>query len=180
MLEVHHSRPSRKKAATTSDARRWIWPLPKIDGQRPSIVGAEIDPRRPHIGYAIAKRLPRFIPVFAPRDGVIAFAGKVTIECEGKTFDRHQLWLDHGGGWSTRYGNLEHMFATPTDRYAHGRKARVRAGDVLGYASASPLELWFELWRTDEHGIGPVEVTEYLPTWIALPWSKDPDNQAAA
>ncbi|HEU0029887.1 MAG TPA: M23 family metallopeptidase [Kofleriaceae bacterium] len=147
---------------------------------RPSILPDPIDARRPNVGYETTKPLPRFVPVFAPHDGVILYAGKITITCEDKTFNRYQLWIDHGGGWATRYANLEHVFATPTDRFDRGRKARVRAGDVIGYANPSPLELGFELWRCDDETFGPIEPHDYMHTWIALPWSEHPDNQVAA
>jgi murein DD-endopeptidase MepM/ murein hydrolase activator NlpD len=169
-----------KRKARLDQARPWIWPLPKIDDLRPTIFDNATDKGRPFLGYDSARVLPRFVPVFAPRDGVIGFAGKVTVTCQGRTHDRHQLWLDHGEEWTTRYGNLEHVFATPTDRYERGRKARVRAGDVLGYACPSPLELQFELWRRDVHGFGPADLTEHLRSWIALPWTEHPDNQIAA
>lgn len=181
MLDFHTTRDSRtKRPKTTTDVRHWVWPLPKIDDLRPSLLSDAIEAQHRSVGYETTKPLPRFVPVFAPHDGVISFAGKSTITCEGRTFNRYQLWLDHAGGWATRYGNLEHMFATPTDRYATGRRARVRKGDVLGYASPSPLELWFELWRHDEHGFTAVDLADYLRTWTALPWSEHPDSQAVA
>ncbi len=181
MLDLHTTQDRRKKRpTTTTDTRHWIWPLPKIDDLRPTLLLDTVGARCSNLGYETTKALPRFVPVFAPHDGTISFAGKVTITSEGKTFNRHQLWLDHAGGWATRYGNLEHMFATPTHRYACERKARVRAGDVLGYASPSPLELWFELWRREDHAFGPVDLTDHTHAWVALPWSEHPDNQVAA
>ncbi|MBX3156780.1 MAG: M23 family metallopeptidase [Deltaproteobacteria bacterium] len=117
-----------------------------------------------------------FVPVLAVQDGVITYAGGVTIECAGKKVRRYSIALDHPGGWSTRYGDLEHMFSMPVDRFAKRRKQRVRAGDVLGYASRDPVHVGFELWRCDDEGCGPVDPAKYLRDWLVRPWSDTPDQ----
>lgn len=150
---------------------RWTWPLPQIDDLRPTVLLDRTDARRPALGYRTARTLPRFVPVLAAHDGTITYAGKVAATC--------QVCLDHAHGWTTRYTNLEHMLATPTDRDGRARRARVRAGDVLGYVTR-PHELGFELWRRGEPSVDSTVLRELMHAWVALRWTEYPDQRVAS
>jgi hypothetical protein len=111
--------------------RAWVWPLPRLDGAAPCI----IEPAREHpppdgfaIGYSGRSSSPSLGPVFAAQDGVVTYA----ISTAGGS----ALCIDHVGGWSTHYAELEHLLARPTDRFRHRRKERVRAAT----SSATPVE----------------------------------------
>ncbi|MCX5748321.1 MAG: hypothetical protein NT062_38200 [Proteobacteria bacterium] len=71
------------------------------------------------------------------------------------------------------------MLAVPTDRFARRRKARVRAGDVLGYASRPSLVVRFELWRLDDNGYAAIDPAELMRRWHVLPWSDAPSADDA-
>jgi hypothetical protein len=72
------------------------------------------------------------------------------------------------------------MFSLPVDRFARRRKQRVRAGEILGHASRSPLRLAFELWRTDDDSYAPVDPAEHMREWRVMPWNEAPvDNERA-
>ncbi len=181
MFDIATTRISHSHARNAPDVRPWIWPLPKIDDRTPTIrsLTCGVHPYA-ELAYEGGDPALRFVPVFAVQDGVITFAGKVTSRCEGKTFARYSMCLDHAGGWSTRYGDLEHMFSVCVDRFARRRKQRVRAGDILGYASRSPLRLPFELWRADDDHYGPVAPEQHMRNWLVLPWSDTPTARRQA
>lgn len=175
MFDTATTRSIRKQPRNAPDVHPWIWPLPKIEGRRPTLQ-IRTSGMHPYaeIKYDGSDPDERFVPVLAAHDGVITFAGKVTTTRGGKDVVRYSMCLDHADGWSTRYDDLEHMFSLAVDRYARRRKQRVRAGDVLGYASRSPLVLPFELWRCGEESYGPVDPSEYMHSWIVLPWNAQP------
>jgi murein DD-endopeptidase MepM/ murein hydrolase activator NlpD len=147
----------------------WIWPLPELNGAQPRLL-RHTDPERVDVdlGYRDTTRLPRFVPVFAARDGVVALAGKLV----GGDFG---VALDHPGGWCTQYAGIEHMFVAATNR--RRRKTRVRAGDVLGYArGSSPLRIRFALLRLTDETNDEFEVIDpsCLSCWLRLPWQDEP------
>jgi hypothetical protein len=148
-------------------SRPWVWPLPRLDGLAPSIVtptrGSPLD--HVEIGYPGRASSPGLVPVFAAQDGIVAYAGK-----RGSP----TLCLDHAGGWSTEYTELEHVLAMPTDRFRRRRKARVRAGDVLGHARRSSLGIGFALVRLTDDGCSTVDPAEWMHTWSVLPWFAEP------
>lgn len=120
--------------------------------------------------------MPDRVPVFAVRDGEITYAAK-----EGHAY---AMVIDHGNGWATFYGHLEHMFASETTIKGRRRcTQRVKAGDILGWVG-SPNErgfkrLRFELWTFDEDGeLSAVNPRGELSRWRALPWSEDRFAQA--
>lgn len=181
MLDFATSRTFNTHPRKSPEVRPWIWPLPKIGEHTPTI-RSFTSGEHPYaeIAYEGGDPALRFVPVFAVQDGVITFAGKTTITSEGKTVARYSMCLEHAGGWSTRYGDLEHMFSMSVDRFARRRKQRVRAGDILGYASRSPLRLPFELWRGDEDHFGPVAPEHHMRNWLVLPWSDAPSAREQA
>lgn len=125
-------------------ARPWIWPLPRLDGVAPCILGSAGEPVQDDVelGYPDRSAAPGLVPVFAAREGVVTFAGTAA---EGRT-----ICLDHAGGWSTQYAGLAHVLTRPTDRFRQRRKERVQAGDVIGHAPSS-LRIRFSLSRWSEH-----------------------------
>jgi murein DD-endopeptidase MepM/ murein hydrolase activator NlpD len=187
MFDIATTRTFHAQPRGERQLRPWIWPLPRI-GDREPIVRSTNSDQRPHalITYAGTTSAQGYLPVFAVHDGVITFAGKTTVTSGGATLVRYSMCLDHAGGWSTRYGDLEHMFSMPVDRFARRRKQRVRAGDILGYANRSPVSLAFELWRSDDEAHKPIDPAKHMRDWLVLPWHEAPitdehalDRQAA-
>lgn len=176
-----------------------VFPMPVLDGQSPVMLvfdqhdrGVEIAYERdptprdtPRVRLASREtalyRIPRFVPVFAAGDGRIVYARK--------HLDGHTMLVEHRGGFLSYYGRLEHMFATPSDRRPQ-REARVAAGDILGYATASiattlrPLR--FELWRCNrEQDYETIDPLRFVHRWRLLRWSQTrakprPPSQPAA
>lgn len=147
--------------------RTWVWPLPRLDGIAPRILppskGAAAD--RIELGYPGRSSAPAFVPVFAARDGVIAFVGRA----EG----RPTICLDHAGGWSTQYAELAHVLAMRTDRFQRRRKVRVRAGDVLGHARPDALRVRFALGQLVDGEWSLVDPADAMLTWALVPWFTD-------
>jgi murein DD-endopeptidase MepM/ murein hydrolase activator NlpD len=143
----------------------WVWPLPRLDGIAPCIVQQPLA-RAPTDGVAIGYPGRAFshglVPVFAAGDGVITYAGRT--EC-GST-----LCLDHVGGWSTQYSELEHLLARPTDRFRRRRKERVRAGDIIGYARRTPPQIRFGLSQFNGDECAVRDPAAWIPEWSLLPW----------
>lgn len=155
--------------------RSWVWPLPRLDGAAPGI----IEPAREHsppdgiaIGYPGRSSSPCLVPVFAAQDGVVTYAGSTA---SGST-----LCIDHVGGWSTHYSELEHLLARPTDRFRRRRKERVRAGDVVGHARRATLRIRFGLSRLTEDGCIEQDPASWMPAWSMLPWFAEPALRVVA
>ena len=92
----------------------WVWPLPRLDRVAPCIV-EPVDGLRPDgidLGYSDRSSSPELVPVFAACCGVITYAGT--------SRGSPTVCIDHAGGWSTTYADLEHVLATPTDRFRIG------------------------------------------------------------
>jgi murein DD-endopeptidase MepM/ murein hydrolase activator NlpD len=144
--------------------RSWVWPLPRLDGVAPCIMRSAfaltLDSLA--IGYPDRSSSPGLVPVFAAQDGVVTYARS--------TVGGSTLCIDHMGGWSTQYSELEHLLARPTDRFRRRRKERVRAGDVIGHAARSTLQIRFGLSRlTDEESVEQ-DPDSWMSTWSMLPW----------
>lgn len=155
--------------------KRWIWPLPRLDGVAPSIVCPLGEPRRDRaidIGYHGRNASPTLVPVFAAQDGIITYAAR-TDRCA-------TICLDHAGSWSTQYEELEHLLVMSTDRFRSRRKNRVRAGDVLGHARRASLRIRFALSQLTDAKWVAVEPAELMHTWSVLPWFADPSPDTAA
>jgi len=163
-----------KHAASAEPVKPWIWPLPRLDSAHPCILPLH-DPARAdglvQLGYHDRSSSSDFVPVFAPQDGVIAYAVRTDL---GAT-----LCLDHPGGWSTEYSGLETVLALSTDRYSRRRKVRVRAGDVLGYLRRS-LRLDFGLSRAVDGERTSVDPSTVIHTWIAQPWFAKPASRVGS
>jgi murein DD-endopeptidase MepM/ murein hydrolase activator NlpD len=158
--------------ANAVDYRRpWGWPLPRLDGVAPCIITSTKGslPDHVEIGYPGRASSPSLVPVFAAQDGIVTYAS---------TRGRPTLCLDHAGGWSTQYAELEHVLAVPTDRYRGRRKARVRAGDVLGHARRSPLGIHFALFRLTDGRSVTLHPAAWMHTWSVLPWFAEPTAPA--
>jgi hypothetical protein len=146
-------------------AHAWVWPLPIIDGRPPEVIDrtpSHPDRRDAVLGYEGHEALPRFIPVFAVRDGAVRYAGT--------TANGLAVSLEHKGGWCTQYSGFEHMFAIPT--CCRHRTQRLRAGDVLGYIGRNSPEFRFELATlSEEDGYLPIDPSQRMRRWALLPWS---------
>ncbi|HTR56468.1 MAG TPA: M23 family metallopeptidase [Kofleriaceae bacterium] len=175
-----------------------VWPLPELNGRAPVILRAW-QPREPGVKLAYARRdaddliatyppdsphgtaahfMPSSIPVFCVNDGEVIHAGEMLEH-------GHLAIVDHGNGWATYYGNLEHLFVTPTK---HLRKpVYVKAGDALGFAGSTRPNgfkcLHFELWRSEKNMFVDTEPTQYMRDWRVLPLRSaylTPDEPRAA
>src|ERR1043165_4397100 len=85
-------------------ARSWVWPLPRLDGLAPCIIepsSACPAPGSIAIGYPGRSSSHHLVPVFAVQDGFVTYARG---GANGST-----ICIDHAGGWSSNYGELEHL-----------------------------------------------------------------------
>lgn len=163
-----------------------VFPMPVVGGQSPVLLVFDQRDRGVEIAYErhptprdtprvrLASRgtslywIPRFVPVFAVGEGKIVYARK--------HLDGHTILVEHRGGWLSYYGRLEHMFATPSDRRPQ-REARVAAGDILGYATASEATalrpLRFELWRCNrEQDYDTIDPLRFVHRWRLPRWDE--------
>ena len=147
--------------AKPADDRHWYWPLPRLAGEAPRVIRHANDDRCGiDLGYERLAFTELFIPVYAARAGLVSFAARVK--------SGFALTIDHGK-WSTHYAHMEQMFVAPTTVRTK-RRARVRAGDVIGYAGRDPNHVRFELWRwTSRDGFVPVSAAFALREWLVLP-----------
>jgi hypothetical protein len=145
--------------------RSWVWPVPRLDGIAPHI----LEPAASHaaldgvvIGYPGRSFSPNLVPVFAAQDGVVTYAGTTAT---GST-----LCIDHEGGWSTHYSELEHLLTRPTDRFRRRRRERIRGGDVIGHVRRSTLQMRFALWQLNGDECTVQDPTAHMLGWLLLPW----------
>jgi murein DD-endopeptidase MepM/ murein hydrolase activator NlpD len=156
------TRFSLRDDAKPADDNHWFWPLPRLAGEHPQIIAHANDERLGvDLGYARFPHDGLFVPVYAVQAGTISYAARVT--------SGFALTIDHGGVWSTHYAHLAQMFVTPT-LGRRRRRARARAGDVIGYAARAPNHVRFELWRwTSRDGFVPVRASLFMREWSTLP-----------
>lgn len=153
--------------------RSWVWPLPRLDGAAPCIIELAREYPPPDglaIGYRGRSSSADLVPVFAAQDGVVTYAGS---NASGST-----LCIDHLGGWSTHYSELEHLLTRPTDRFRRRRKERVRAGDVIGHASRTTLQIRFGLSRLTDEACVELDPASWMSAWSMLPWFAEPTPRA--
>jgi murein DD-endopeptidase MepM/ murein hydrolase activator NlpD len=153
-----------ENAVSVEPAKRWIWPLPRLDGINPAIIPTHEQARTDglvQIGYPDRTSSPEFVPVFAPQDGIIKYAVRAK---HGTT-----LCLDHPAGWSTQYSEFVHVLALAADRSRRRRNVRVRAGDVLGHVRSS-LRIRFGLSRLVNGDWVVIDPAEVVHTWSLQPW----------
>lgn len=142
---------------TTTIEPPWTWPLPRLD-QSPTILSV-----RDHaaiLGYERGLAGQSIVTVLAAADGEIAFAER--------TSRGFLVSVDHVDGWSTHYSELAYMLASPTDRFRGRRKARVRAGDPLGFTGSGCARIVFEIWRRTSGGHAPMDPSGVLRTAALL------------
>lgn len=150
----------------------WVWPLPRLDGIAPCILAsADQHADGVEIGYHERAFSPSLVPVFAVQDGIVPYA------CMG--VDGATLCIDHPGGWSTHYSELQHLLTRPTDRFRRRRKERVRAGDVIGHARRSALRIRFGLSRLGEDCCVAQDPAAWMTEWTVLPWFAEPTPRIA-
>lgn len=147
--------------AKPSEDPHWFWPMPRLAGEEPRIIAHANDDRLGvDIGYDNLAFAELFVPVFAVSSGTVSYAARVR--------SGWAVTIDHGR-WSTHYAHLERMFVTPT-LGRRRRRARVHAGDVIGYAARSPNHVRFELWRwTSRDGFIPALAAPRMRDWLYLP-----------
>ncbi|GEM_PF-3716787 len=91
--------------------------------------------------YAVDFAMPADTPVVAAADGVVAaITWEIGLPADKHLGDALVIYLDHGGGWLTRYVHLSGITVQEGQR--------VRRGEIIGYAGATGTErahLHFEL-----------------------------------
>ena len=144
---------------------QWIWPLPRL-GRNP--IAKRISDRM--LAVDISYPDPQcpdqlFVDVHAAQAGLVSFAAQT-----GHGFT---VSLEHDG-WTTHYDHLDRLFVDPTLGRRQRRRARVRRGDVIGYAAQSPLHIRFGLCRwTDEHAYVPADPVAHMKDWVVTPTADD-------
>ena len=170
-VQSKRTRTLRPDARPIEDGR-WIWPLPRLAGEKPTII-AHNDGYAIDVGYEHVDFGELFVPVCAAQFGTITFSERTSNGCA--------VTIDHDGRWSTHYAHLREMFVVRTlpDRR---NRVRVRAGEVIGYAARSPIHVRFELWqRTNERGLSPVIAAPRMRDWLVLPqFEPQPTNSTKA
>ncbi len=148
--------------AKPSNEAHWFWPLPRLAGESPRIIKHANDERGGlDVGYDRMGFSELYVPVFAARSGTVSFAAHVK--------SGYAVTIDHGGVWATHYAHLDRMFVTPT-LGRRRRRARVRAGEVIGYAAREPSHVRFELWKwSARDGFAPFDATTMMHKWLVLP-----------
>lgn len=140
----------------------WRWPLQRL-GDRDPIVLAEVGDERKAVLLGYESRpfdAELYVPVHAAQEGDVMFAGE--------TKSGFAISLDHGRrGWATYYAHLSRTFVAPCYGQRGRKRQRVCAGDVIGYAAKSPIQIRLELWNwTDDLGFVPVDPVAQLGAWI--------------
>jgi murein DD-endopeptidase MepM/ murein hydrolase activator NlpD len=152
----------------------WRWPLARIADRDPLIVARLDDDRR---GVLLGYERRHFdtelhVPVHAAQEGEIMFAAP--------TSSGFAVSIDHGAcGWATHYAQMSKMFVA--SQVGRRKRRHVYAGDVIGYAAKSPIQIRFELWQwTDERGFVPVDPIEQMTRWAGpLESAREPALEAA-
>lgn len=178
----HPMMHTRKRAAwrLMPDARPqpqpWRWPLQRLGDRDPMLIEEVGDERRAVLlGYdARPFDAELYVPVYAAQEGDVMFAGE--------TKSGFAISIDHGRrGWATYYAHMSRMFAAPYYGQARRKRQHVYAGDVIGYAAKSPIQIRFELWNwTDDRGFVPVDPIEQM-TFMCGPLltARETQKQAA-
>ena len=119
--------------------------IPPVKGIVTSYFGARRWRGRIHAGLDIAA--PPGSPVQAPADGVVVVAGPYP-------YYGNVVFLDHGGGFSTRYGHLARADVKVGDR--------VERGDIIGRVGATGLATGSHLHYEVRVNNVPVDPYNYL------------------
>lgn len=140
----------------------WVWPLPRLSGDNPKVIAHLNDDRGGvDVGYERVNFEGLFVPVYAAQGGTVSYAQRTSSGCA--------ISIEHGGRWCTHYAHLKDMFVVPTHP-GRTKRARVRAGEVIGYAAADPIHIRFELWKwTNEDGFVPDITALRMQDWQVLP-----------
>lgn len=159
-------------------AQPWRWPLARLGNRDPLVLAEGVNGDRlgVDLGY---EPMPfdreLYVPVYAAQDGAVAIA----TETKSDFF----VCIEHGyRTYGTTYAQMSKMFVTPYYGQTHRKRQRVRGGDVIGYATKSPITVRFELWKwNDEDGYAAIDPIAQLAEWVA-PLARPasiPDKQAA-
>lgn len=141
----------------------WRWPLQRLGDRDPIVLAEHVaaDRRGVELGYDTRPfDAELYVPVYAAQEGDVMFAGE--------TKSGFAVSIDHGKrGWATYYAHMSRMFVAPYYGQRDRKRRRVYAGDVIGYAAKSPIQIRFELWNwTDDRGFVSVDPIAQLAAWI--------------
>lgn len=156
----------------TATAHAWRWPLPRLDGEEPRILSAwhaGRDDGLVVLGYPLRTESRERVPVLAPADGALTYAGRTAL---GAT-----VCLSHVGGLASLVSGLETLLVPTTDQTP--RRGRVRAGDVLGYLRR-PLALGFRIAREAGGAWTAIDPAPLAGAWSVQPWFTSPPTSVHA
>jgi murein DD-endopeptidase MepM/ murein hydrolase activator NlpD len=165
-------RPSRYSSWRLSDDAKplhvpWRWPLDKLAGREPLVLAERVNGARMGVDLGYEPRdydAELFVPVYAAQAGEVALAGE--------SASGFCITIDHGHReWATHYAQLSRMFVAPYMGQKKRRRQRIHAGEVIGYAAKSPIQVRFEMWNwTDDCGFVPVDPIATMTSWgVARP-----------
>lgn len=137
----------------------WICPLPIFDGHVPTLLEKDATTTRVSVGYLDGCPSGIRIPVFAAQRGLVTFAGRLN--------DDTIVRIAHSRGWASEYSGLSLLLAASTG----SRKARIRAGEVVGYVSGTAPRVSFQLAQRAHSASGGSESSELMRDWTSLRWS---------
>ena len=137
----------------------WRWPLSRLGNRDPLVLAEHLD--RERLGVLLGYE-PRpfdgqlFVPVHAAQDGTVALAVETASGCF--------VNLEHGyQSHSTTYALMSKMFVTAYRGEKNRKRERVRGGDVIGYATKSPITVRFEVWTwNDRDGYAATDPVAHL------------------
>ncbi len=144
-------------------SKPWCWPLTKLGDREPIVLAEHINGERRGIDLGYESRPyddELYVPVFAVQSGEVVYCAE--------TLAGFSISLRHvGTEWLTYYGHLSKVFLADTET-AGRRTEWVRAGEVIGYAAKSPIQVRFELvkWTADKRFVA-VDPTPEMKTWKA-------------
>lgn len=149
-----------------------------LAGEKPKVIAHHNDQRcGVDVGYERVNFEGLFVPVYAAFGGTVSYAQQ--------TSSGFAVSIDHGR-WCTHYAHLQQMFVVAIEGRRR-KRARVHAGEVIGYAARSPIHVRFELWKgTAADGFVPDTAALRMRDWLVLPQFDNanaapiPNNAAAA
>lgn len=142
----------------------WRWPLARLGDRDPLVLAERVNGDRlaADLGYeSMPFDRELYVPVHAAQDGFVTMAAE--------TVAGFFVSIEHGSRtFSTSYARMSKMFVTPNYGRANRKRQWVRGGEVIGYASKSPISVRFELWQwNDRDGYAPIDPISQLEEWIA-------------
>jgi hypothetical protein len=167
MFEIETYKPGRSKFwRLRNNARRqpqpWSSPLVRLGDRDPIVIAEVANGERRGVDFGYEPRpydRELYVPVHAAQDG--------DVMCAVETACGFALSIEHGeASLVTHYAQMSRMFVTPYYGQRNRKRQRVRAGEVIGYAAKSPIQIRFEVWQwTNDRGFTAVDPQSHLEKW---------------